>query len=81
MYGLLAMDTITKVFHNGVVYDVPILRYLGFEVKGRLIDTLNLAHACYPELSKGLQFTATLYNWAPCWKRLTEEADEGDGKA
>ncbi len=81
MWTLLSMDTIAKIFHNGVVYDVPILQGLGFEVHGRLIDTLNLAHACYPELSKGLQFTATLYNWAPCWKRLTEEGDEGDGKA
>lgn len=81
MYGILADPRLAKVFHNGVVYDVPILKGLGFEVRGRLIDTLNLAHACYPELSKGLQFTATLYNWAPCWKRLTEETDEGDGKA
>jgi len=81
MYIFLGCDSVAKIFHNGVVYDVPILSALGFEVKGRLIDTLNLAHACYPELSKGLQFTATLYNWAPCWKRLTEEGDEGDGKA
>jgi len=80
-FQLLSRDDIAKAFHNGVVYDVPILRGLGFEVRGRLIDTLNLAHACYPELSKGLQFTATLYNWAPCWKRLTDERDEGDGKA
>ena len=81
LFQLLNRDDIAKAFHNGVVYDVPILQGLGFEVRGRLIDTLNLAHACYPELSKGLQFTATLYNWAPCWKRLTEEGDEGDGKA
>ena len=81
LYDLLSMDSVAKIFHNGVVYDVPILQGLGFKVRGRLIDTLNLAHACYPELSKGLQFTATLYNWAPCWKRLTEETDEGDGKA
>jgi hypothetical protein len=81
LYGILDNPRLGKVFHNGVVYDVPILHALGFQVKGRLIDTLNLQHACYPEMSKGLQFCATLYNFAPCWKRLTDEGDEGDGKA
>jgi hypothetical protein len=80
LFQLLAMDTIAKVFHNGVVYDVPILQRLGFEVRGRLIDTMNLQHACYPELPKGLQFCSTLYLWSPCWKRLTEEGDEAEGK-
>ena len=80
MYRLFSMRSVAKVFHNGVVYDVPILQALGFEVKGRLLDTMNLAHACYPEMSKGLQFCATLYLWSPCWKLLTDETDEGDGK-
>jgi len=81
LYAILGDPRLGKIFHNGVVYDVPILNSLGFQVNGRLIDTLNLQHACYPEMSKGLQFCATLYNWAPCWKRLTDEGDEGDGKA
>ena len=80
LYSVLADARLGKVFHNGVVYDVPILQGIGFHVRGRLIDTMNLAHACYPELSKGLQFTATLYNWAPVWKVLSDETDEGDGK-
>ena len=80
MFRILGDARLAKIFHNGVVYDVPILQGLGFEVKGRLIDTMNLAHSCYPELSKGLQFCATLYLWSPCWKLLTAETDEGDGK-
>lgn len=80
LFVVLSMDSIAKVFHNGVVYDVPILQGLGFRVRGRLIDTMNLQHACYPEMPKGLQFCSTLYLWAPCWKRLTDEDDEGDGK-
>lgn len=80
LFSLLAMDTIAKVFHGGVVYDVPILQSLGFKVKGRLIDTMNLAHTCYPEMPKGLQFCATLYNWAPYWKKLTDDDGEEDGK-
>ena len=80
LFGILAADSIAKIFHNGVVYDVPILQGLGFQVNGRLIDTMNLQHACYPEMPKGLQFCATLYLWSPCWKRLTDEEDEGEGK-
>jgi len=81
LYEILDDSNLSKIFHNGVVYDVPILKSLGFSVRGRLIDTMNLAHACYPELSKGLQFCATLYLWSPVWKTLTDEVDEGDGKA
>ena len=81
LYDLLQREEVAKVFHNGVVYDVPILEELGFTVRGRLIDTLNLAHCAYPELSKGLQFCATLYLWSPCWKLLSDEADEAEGKA
>ena len=76
LFSILALDSIAKIFHGGVVYDVPVLQGLGFKVRGRLIDTMNLAHACYPELPKGLQFTATLYNWAPAWKRLTDEEED-----
>lgn len=81
MYSILDDPRLAKVFHNGVVYDVPILVGLGFKVRGRLIDTMNLQHACYPEMSKGLQFCATLYLWSPCWKRLVDEDDDGDGKS
>jgi hypothetical protein len=80
LFVLLSMDSIAKVFHNGVVYDVPILQRLGFKVRGRLIDTINLQHACYPEMPKSLQFCSTLYLWSGCWKRLTDVEDEGDGK-
>ena len=76
LYCILSMGGVAKVFHGGVVYDVPVLQSLGFKVRGRLIDTMNLAHACYPEMPKGLQFTATLYNWAPAWKRLTDEEED-----
>jgi hypothetical protein len=80
LYTLLAEPRLSKVFHNGVVYDVPILEGIGFRVEGRLIDTLNLQHTCYPEMGKGLQFTSTLYLWAPCWKLLVEEKEEAEGK-
>lgn len=80
LFRLLADPRLSKVFHNGVVYDVPILESLGFTVEGRLLDTLNLQHTCYPEMGKGLQFTSTLYLWAPCWKLLVDETQEAEGK-
>lgn len=80
LFDILRMDSISKVFHNGVTYDVPILQELGFQVEGRLIDTLNLQHCVYPEDKKGLQYCSTLYNWSPAWKTLVEEEDEAEGK-
>ena len=66
------------VFHNGISYDIPLLERYGFEVRGLLVDTMWLAHHCYSELPKGLQFLATQYCWAPVWKSLVDEKDEGD---
>lgn len=77
---LLSWSDVAKVFHNGVTHDIPILEELGFTVAGRLIDTMVLAHTCYPELPKSLQFCATLYLWSPCWKTLVDEKDEDEGK-
>ncbi len=80
LFQLLNRTEISKVFHNGVTYDIPILEELGFKVRGRLIDTLNLQHCCYPEDRKSLQYCATLYLWSPAWKTSIEEADDEEGK-
>lgn len=80
LYDLLDRSEIYMVFHNGVTHDVPILEDLGFSVQGKLLDTMGLQHTCYPEMSKGLQYCATLYNWAPVWKTLVDLEDEEDGK-
>lgn len=77
--SLLGDPTLPKVFHNAT-HDVVELERLGFEVAGPLWDTMVLAHLCYPELRKGLQFTATLYLGAPRWKHLVDEEDESEGK-
>ena len=45
-----------------------------------LVDTANLMHCAFSEIPKGLQFGATLYCWAPVWKRLTDETDDEEGK-
>ncbi len=79
LWWVLADPGVAKVFHNGVTHDVPILEDVGFTVEGRLVDTLCLQHTAYVEMSKGLQYCATLYNEAPVWKSLTD-GDEEDEK-
>ena len=77
---LLGDPDIGMVFHNGTTHDVPILEEVGFRVRGRLIDTMLLAHTAWSEIPKSLQFTSTLHIWAPVWKLLTETGDEEEGK-
>jgi hypothetical protein len=77
---LLGDILIALVFHNGTTHDVPILADAGFRVRGRLIDTMLLAHTAWSEIPKSLQFTSTLHLWSPVWKTLTEEGDEDEGK-
>jgi hypothetical protein len=79
--GWLADPSLTKVFHFGLLHDVPFLRRMGFDVEGRIVDTAAVSHTAYTELPKGLQFLATLYAGAPVWKRLVDEDDETEGKA
>ena len=83
VYGLarhLADAEVAKVFHNGVTHDVPILEEIGFDVAGRLIDTMIMMHTAYSEMPKGLQFCATLWNGTPVWKTLVEEGEDEEGK-
>jgi len=73
-------ERVGKVFHNGVTHDVPILEELGFEVRGRLMDTMILMHTAYSEFQKGLQYCATFWNFSPVWKTLVQETEEEEGK-
>jgi len=77
---LLGDADVALVFHNGTTHDVPILEGVGFRVRGRLIDTMLLAHTAWSEIPKSLQFTSTLHLWSPVWKLLTEVSDEEEGK-
>jgi hypothetical protein len=71
----LADDTIAKIFHYGVGFDVRVLEDLGFEVNGRIIDTMGMAHTAYSEAPKGLQWLATTWLGTPRWKDLVDEKD------
>ena len=76
LFRLLAREDLAKVFHFGVTHDVPLLEEMGFEVRGRLIDTAVLAHAAYLELPLGLQFNAVLYSGATPWKHALRAGAE-----
>ena len=76
----LLKSPVSKVFQNGITFDVPELIDLGFEVNGPYIDTMHLAHTAYCELPKSLQFLSTLYLESPVWKSLVDDEElEGKG--
>jgi len=76
---LLGNPTITKVFHNGINYDIPVqLVDAGFAVAGPIVDTMLLAHVHQPEMPKGLAWLATAHLGYPTWKYLSKQAAEVD---
>lgn len=76
---LLGNPAVTKVFHNGLNYDIPVqLVEAGFRVEGPLVDTMLLAHVHQPEMPKGLQWLATTHLEVPSWKQLSKQAAEVD---
>jgi hypothetical protein len=79
LYDLLADEGIASAFHNGVTHDVPMLEGWGFEVRGRMLDTMVIAHYTYPEMPKGLAYLSTLYLGAGVWKDLVKEDEKDDG--
>jgi len=73
---LLANPDITKVFWNGVTFDVPMLIKAGFEVRGRFVDGMILMRSAYLEMPSGLQFTSTFFLGMPVWKSLIDEEED-----
>jgi hypothetical protein len=72
---ILGNETITKVFHNGLNYDIPVqLVDAGFKVAGPIVDTMLLAHLHQPEMPKGLQWLSTAHLGIPSWKQLSKQA-------
>lgn len=61
-----------KIAHNGEMFDRPILKRHGVEVRGVHYDTLVAFRNLQPELPAGLQNVVSLY-WpeAPPWKHLS----------
>ena len=76
--NLLVDSNIAIITHNGALFDIPILERLGFQVNGRLIDTLGIMHCCFSEMPKTLQFTCTFWNGTGVWKTMLKDDDGTD---
>ncbi len=76
LYRILEDSDIAKMFHNGATFDVPLLTKHGFEVGGRIIDTMMMQRSMYSEMKAGLQYCATLYLGAPLWKQMVKEEED-----
>lgn len=76
----LLLLPVPKIFQNGITFDVPELKAIGFDIVGPYVDTMHLAHVAYCEMPKSLQFLGTLYLGAPVWKTLVDDEElEGKG--
>lgn len=77
---VLADPLVSFVGHNVVGFDIPILKRHGFEINGPIEDTMVLMSRAYPEFQKGLGYCATLFLWAPAYKRMVKDVDDGAEK-
>jgi uracil-DNA glycosylase family 4 len=70
----IAKDTMAlpniKANHNTWAFDNPILRANGFEIGGKIHDTMWMFKTYYPGLFKDLQNAASLVNFPFPWKHL-----------
>jgi hypothetical protein len=80
LWGILADESLQKVFHNGQAFDVPMLEHWGFTVRGYEFDTMLAQHVCYPGMDKGLEFMAKMYLGSPGWKHMVRGETDGEGK-
>lgn len=62
-----------KCGHNVNNFDNPYLFKQGFEINGRIDDTLNLFHHYQADLPLGLQFVSSFVNFKFAWKHYSGE--------
>jgi uracil-DNA glycosylase family 4 len=66
---IMALPNI-KANHNTWNFDNPILQANGFEIGGKIHDTLWMFKQWHPGLERGLQKVASLFNFPFPWKHL-----------
>ncbi len=64
---ILSDPTIEKEFHFGC-YDRYHLKLYGFDLKGKIFDTINAHHVLWSELPHGLDFLCSTYTAQPYYK-------------
>lgn len=77
--GFLA-NQVPKYFHNGLAFDIPILRHNGYTIGNYAGDTMLMHRIAYPEVPKSLKYLANLYLGIGGWKSLVSQDDEGEEK-
>lgn len=75
-YDDILRSNIPKVNQN-MVYDWTTLERLGFSINNIIGDTMLMAHTCYPELPKGLDFLTSIHTDMTYYK---DEGKEYDAK-
>lgn len=81
LFDLLSDPGISKVFHNGQAFDVPVLERNGFVVEGYDFDTMLAAHVAFPGTPKGLEELSKSYLRVGGWKAIVRDDDStGEGK-
>lgn len=63
--------------HN-MVYDLEVLESEGWEVVNCIWDTMLLAHLCFPELPKRLDYWRSVLTWVQPYKFMIRERAEKD---
>ena len=80
LWDLLSDSSVSKCFHNGQAFDVPMLERSGFVVAGYTFDTMLGMHVAYPGVPKGLEDLAKVYLRCGGWKQLVKIEGEGEAK-
>lgn len=68
---------VEKVFQNGM-YDLQYIYEFGIRPKGCYHDTMLIHHALYPEMTKSLDFLASIYTNEASWKQMRKEGNKRD---
>ena len=64
-----------KITHNGI-FDIAVLRNVGFEIKNWAFDTLYSHHLMFAELPHNLGFVQSLYTSLPYHKHMKDSLEE-----
>lgn len=78
--GILGDPTLRKVFHNAL-YDLTYLARDYGPVRGRIDDTMLLAHSMQPEWEKSLAHLGSLHTDERAWKHMRSKPKYAEGKA
>lgn len=69
-----------KIFHNGGVFDIPILEINGYEVANYFWDTMVAQHVMWAELPKSLDYLASVHTRQPYYKTAGRAEIPDDAK-